>query len=64
MTDKPDTAAIAAAIGLDLTPTQLAELEEASGHLRHMLSCMPYPRGYADEPAHVFRPLADRDGAR
>ena len=62
MSTPPDIEALAAAAGLNLTPTQLAEMADAYEHLRGMIARMPYPRTYADEPAHVFRPLPYGEG--
>lgn len=57
MSSPPDIAALAAAAGLNLTEAQLGEMASAYAHLRGMIARMPYPRTYADEPAHVFLPL-------
>jgi hypothetical protein len=64
MSTPPDVAALAAAAGLTLTEAQLGEFASAYEHLRGMIARMPYPRSYADEPAHVFLPLPYSEGAK
>ena len=47
---------IARLSGLHLPTPYEAELVEAYGHVRRLVTLLPQPRSRGDEPAHIFDP--------
>jgi hypothetical protein len=59
-----DVQMLAAHAGLRLSPSHLAELVDAYGHVAAMVARIRRDRPYSDEPAHVFVPLTFTPFAR
>lgn len=61
MTDSPsreDIAVLARHAGLELPPAYFDQLVAAHADVRRMIANIPRNAAPADEPAHVFNPLA------
>ncbi len=60
----PDEIAVMARLaGLRLTEPQFDELLDAYTHVEAMLGRLRRPRGFGDEPAHIFAPERFAAGA-
>ena len=54
--DPDDILSMARLAGLELPASYQAELIEAYGHVRRLVSLLPQRGSRGDEPAHVFDP--------
>ena len=54
--ERDDILSIGRLAGLHLPAAYEAELVEAYGHVRRLVTLLPQPRSRGDEPAHIFDP--------